>query len=129
MIQNRRGGPSPTAECIQFAADLTIFYSDFRNEKKAPVTAAEPKHLQKPRGAPLGAIKVRQEWKTFVGFPEQVPDELKIAREESGQSDDYRSTDKAKHRRRTKQVSQEERAKRKKAIKDKKAATQDQDFY
>jgi hypothetical protein len=129
VIQNRRGGPSPTAECIQFAADLTIFYSDFRNEKKAPVTAAEPKHLQKPRGAPLGAIKVRQEWKTFVGFPEQVPDELKIAREESGQSDDYRSTDKAKHRRRTKQVSQEERAKRKKAIKDKKAATQDQDFY
>eukprot|EP00980_Cylindrotheca_fusiformis_P014157 scaffold3719_cov104-Cylindrotheca_fusiformis.AAC.1 len=114
LIQNRRGSPPPTAECVQFAANLAIFYSDFRNEKKAPVTAAEPKHLQKPRGAPLGAIKVRQEWKTFIGFPEQVPDELKIAREESGQSDEYRSTDKAKHRRRTKQVTQEERAKRKK---------------
>lgn len=129
VIQNRRGSPPPTPECIQFGADLAIFYSDFRNEKKAPVTAAEPKHLQKPRGAPLGAIKVRQEWKTFVGFPAQVPEGLKMAREESGQSDEYRSRDKAKHRRRTKQISQEERAKRKRAIKEKKAGAQDQNFY
>ena len=120
VIQNRRDGPSPTSECIQFAADLAIFYSDLRNEKKAMVTAAEPKHLQKPRGAPLGAIKVREEWKTFVGFPDSVPDELKTAREESGQSDEYRSIDKAKHRRRTKQLAKEEREKRKKAIKEKK---------
>ena len=123
VIQNRRGGPSPTSDCIQFAADVAIFYSDFRNEKKAMVTAAEPKHLQKPRGAPLGAIKVREEWKTFVGFPDSVPHELKIAREESGQSDEYRSIDKAKHRRRTKQVAKEEREKRKKAIKEKKNST------
>lgn len=120
IIQNRRGSPTPTPECIQFAANLAIFYSDFRSETKAMVTAAEPKHLQKPRGAPLGAIKVREEWKTFVGFPDQVPDELKIAREESGQSDEYRSIDKAKHRRRTKQLAKEEREKRKKAIKEKK---------
>jgi hypothetical protein len=129
VIFNRRGGPKPTPDCIQFAADLSIFYSDFRNEKKAPVTAAEPKHLQKPRGAPLGAIKVRQEWKTFIGFPENVPENLKIAREESGQSDEYRSMDKAKHRRRTKQVAKEERGRRKKANKEKRAATQDQGFY
>ena len=129
IVQNRRGSPKPTDACIQFAADLAIFYSDFRNEKKAPVTAAEPKHLQKPRGAPLGAIKVRQESKTLIGFPDRVPETLKEAREASGQSDEYRSIDKAKHRRRTKQVAKEERAKKKKAIKEKKAATGNSDFY
>jgi predicted ribosome quality control (RQC) complex YloA/Tae2 family protein len=120
LIQNRRGGPTPTDECLQFAADLAIFYSDLRSENKAPVTAAEPKHLSKPRGAPLGAIKIREEWKTFVGRPDQVPEELKVAREESGQSNEYRSSDKAKHRRRTKQVAEEEKAKRKKALREKK---------
>lgn len=113
IIQNRRGSPPPTDACLQFGADLAIFYSDLRNEEKADVTAAEPKHIQKPRGAPLGAVKLREEWKTFVGRPGQVPDELKEAREESGQTDEYHMFDKAKHRRRTKQVAEEDRAKRK----------------
>ncbi|CAJ1964251.1 unnamed protein product [Cylindrotheca closterium] len=129
IIQNRRGSPKPTPECLAFAADLAIYYSDFRNEVKAPVTTAEPKHLQKPRGAPLGAIKVRQESETLIGYPARVPDELKEARAASGQSDEYRSTDKAKHRKRTKQVAQQERAKRKKANKEKKAAAERPDFY
>lgn len=113
VIQNRRGGPTVTDECLQFGADLAIFYSDLRNENKAEVTAAEPKHVQKPRGAPLGAVKLREEWKTFVGRPDRVPDELKEAREESGQTDEYHMFDKAKHRRRTKQGVEEDRAKRK----------------
>eukprot|EP00536_Pseudo-nitzschia_multiseries_P004088 jgi/Psemu1/187282/e_gw1.66.88.1 len=113
IIQNRRGGPTVTDECLQFGADLAIFYSDLRNEEKADVTAAEPKHIQKPRGAPLGAVKLREEWKTFVGRPGQVPDELKEAREESGQTDEYHMFDKAKHRRRTKQVAEKDRVKRK----------------
>lgn len=112
VIQNRRGGPTPTEACLQFAADLAIFYSDLRTEAKAEVTAAEPKHLLKPRGAPLGAIKVREEWKTFVGRPDQVPEELKVARDKSGQSDEYRQEDKAKHRRRTRQAAEEDKAKR-----------------
>ena len=114
LIQNRRGSPKPTDACLQFGADLAIFYSDLRNEVKAEVTAAEPKHIQKPRGAPLGAIKLREEWKTFVGRPDMVPDELKEARDQSGQSDEYRSVDKAKHRRRTKQAADEDRAKKRK---------------
>jgi hypothetical protein len=44
---------------------------------------------------------------TLVGRPDQVPEELKVAREESGQLDGYRSMDKAKHRRRTKQAVEE----------------------
>jgi len=113
IIQNRRGGPTVTDECLQFGADLAIFYSDLRNENKAEVTAAEPKHVQKPRGAPLGAVKLREEWKTFVGRPDRVPNELKEAREKSGQTDEYHMLDKAKHRRRTKQVAEEDRAKKK----------------
>lgn len=112
VIHNRRGGPTPTEEDLQFAADLAIFYSDLRTEARAPVSAAEPKHLQKPRGAPLGAIKVREEWRTFMGRPDQVPDELKVARDKSGQSDEYRQEDKAKHRRRTRQAAEEEKARR-----------------
>lgn len=120
IIQNRRGSPTVTDECLQFGADLAIFYSDLRNENKAEVTAAEPKHIQKPRGAPLGAVKLREEWKTFVGRPDQVPDELKEAREESGQTDEYHMFDKAKHRRRTKQVAEEDRAKKRQQQREKK---------
>jgi len=120
IIQNRRGSPKVTDECLQFGADLAIFYSDLRNENKAEVTAAEPKHIQKPRGAPLGAVKLREEWKTFVGRPDQVPDELKEAREESGQTDEYHMFDKAKHRRRTKQVAEEDRAKKRQQQREKK---------
>jgi hypothetical protein len=129
LVQNRRGGPKPTEDCLQFAADLAIFYSDLRNERKAPVSAAEPKHLQKPRGAPLGAIKVREEWKTFIGRPDSVPDELKEAREESGQSDEYRNIDKAKHRQRTKKVAQDAAAKRRKSKQKKARNESSEDMY
>lgn len=88
-------------ECLQFAANLAIFYSDARSERKAPVTLAESKHILKPRNAPLGAVKLRQEMKVLIGFPDDVPSELKDARQESGLTDEYRAVDKAKHRRRT----------------------------
>ena len=129
VIFNRRGGPKPTDACLQFAADLAIFYSDLRNEVKAPVSAAEPKHLLKPRGAPLGAIKVREEWRTFFGRPANVPDELKLAREESGQSDEYRKEDKAKRRKRTKYAAEQTRAQRRQASKERKKSTVEQDFF
>ncbi|KAG7366386.1 fibronectin-binding protein [Nitzschia inconspicua] len=121
LILNRRGGPPVTDACLQLAADLAIFYSDLRNEAKAQVTAAEPKHILKPRGAPLGAVKIREEWKTFVGRPDQVPDELKMAREESGQTDEYHMMDKAKHRRRTKQAAEEDQNKRRQRQKERRA--------
>lgn len=113
LIQQRRGSSMATEECIQFGCDLAIFYSDARSERKAPVTAAEPKHIQKPRGAPLGAVKLREEWKVFTGFPDSVPDDLKHARDESGQTDEYRKLDKAKHRKRTKQAAKQQDATRK----------------
>jgi predicted ribosome quality control (RQC) complex YloA/Tae2 family protein len=121
LLLNRRGGPQVTDDCLQFAADLAIFYSDLRNEAKAPVTAADPKHILKPRGAPLGAVKIREEWKTFIGRPDQVPNELKVAREKSGQTDEYHILDKAKHRRRTKQAVEDDQSRRKQKQRERRA--------
>lgn len=112
LIQQRRGSPPVTDACLQFAADLAIFYSDARSEKTFDVTTTEPKHLLKPRSAPLGAVKLRQESSTLVGRPEHVPEECKQARDASGQDAEYRFQDKAKHRRRTSEAAKKQRDKR-----------------
>jgi hypothetical protein len=122
LIQQRRGSAVATEECIQFAADLAGFYSDYRAERSCEITAAKPKHLQKPRGAPLGAVKLREEWNVFTGYPDSVPDELKHAREESGQSEEYRSSDKAKHRKQTKQATKQKEIKQKAKARAKRSA-------
>jgi hypothetical protein len=80
----RRGSPAVQEEDMQFAANLAAFYSNARTETKAAITTAEPKHITKPRGAPLGAVSLRQEGKTIIGRPEDVADHLKEAREKSG---------------------------------------------
>ena len=80
----RRGSPDITDDDLQFAADLAAFYSDARTERKSPITTCSPKHITKPRGAPLGAVSIRQEGKTLVGRPDNVSNDLKDAREKSG---------------------------------------------
>jgi len=84
LIKVRRGSTKPTDEDLQFCANLAAFYSEARTERKAVVTLAEPKHIQKPRGAPLGAVKLRHELGSMIGLPHDVAEELKLAREESG---------------------------------------------
>lgn len=74
----------PPEATMQMAANLAAFYSDMRNERRADVSVASPKQLYKPRGAPLGAIGVRQEMPNRVGFPADVPEECKEARSQSG---------------------------------------------
>ncbi|CAB9519145.1 Domain of unknown function (DUF814) [Seminavis robusta] len=109
LVLDRRGSVRPTDACMEFAAHLAAFYSDGRAEAKVPVTVAAPKHLLKPRGAPLGAVKLRQEGQVLYGCPELVPPELVQARAQSGQSEEYRSADKAKHRKQTRQRQQRKR--------------------
>lgn len=77
------------------------------------MTLTEPKHVQKPRGAPLGAVKLREETRVLLGYPEEVPVELKEARAISGLSDEYRIADKAKLRKLNKQhvLKQKQKAK------------------
>lgn len=58
---------------LQLAANLAIFYSNHRNENKAAVSLAEPKHVLKPKGAPLGTVKLRQELAVILGCPFEVP--------------------------------------------------------
>lgn len=84
LLCNRRGSPEVTDDDLQFAADLAAFYSDARTERRAEVTTVSPKHITKPKGAPPGAVTLRQEGKTLLGKPEDVADELKEARELSG---------------------------------------------
>ena len=85
LIKVRRGSPTPTDACLQLAANLAAFYSDARTELKAPITSCLAKHLQKPRRAPPGAVKVRYEGPTYLGNPTHVPSECIQQRNESGQ--------------------------------------------
>ena len=119
LVQVRRGGPQPTRKCLQYAADLAAFYSDARSEAKTVITLAEPKHIQKPKGAPLGAVKIREELNSLIGRPENVPESLKLARDESGQADEYRMKDKVKHRKRTQQVAKQNQAKKRAEVRNK----------
>ena len=124
----RRGSVKPNEDDLQFAANLAAFYSDARTERRAPVTTAEPKHIQKPRGAPPGAVKLRQEGPTLVGNPEDVDDELKQAREESGGKWDemgYRKGGvRAKNKKRTAAADKQSQARRREQMKEKKKRRQ-----
>jgi NFACT N-terminal and middle domains/NFACT protein RNA binding domain len=101
LIPQRRGSPAATPECLQLAANVAVFYSDARSERRADVTVASPKHIIKPRNAPMGAVQLRQEERVVVGFPSDVPEDLRLARDESGQIEEYRARDKSKNRKKT----------------------------
>jgi hypothetical protein len=116
LVLDRRGSIRPTENCLEFAAHLAAFYSDGRAENQVPVTLAEPKHLLKPKGAPLGAVKLRQEIQVLYGCPDRVPRDLVEARAQSGKlSEEYRLTDKAKHRKQTHNKQQQQRDKKKRS--------------
>ena len=71
-----RWNNGPTALCrgdvsqedLQFAADLAAYFSKARQDGKVSVILADPKHISKPRGAPLGLVSISKE-KTLVGRP------------------------------------------------------------
>ena len=132
----RRGGPEAKDEDLQFAADLAAFYSDARTETRAPITTADPKYITKPRGAPPGAVSLRQEGKSLVGRPENVSDDLKEAREKSGGAWDemgYRKLGtRAKNKKKTAAVEKARKEKNREDAKSKnkrRKRKQEQDFY
>jgi hypothetical protein len=112
VLKSRPGSPKVTQACLDFCANVAAFYSDYRTETKAEITVADPKHVLKPRGAPLGAVKVREELYTLTGWPDRVSEELKLAREQSGKSDEFRAKDKQKHRRQTADVAKQTQLKK-----------------
>lgn len=132
----RKGGPEVKDEDFQFAADLAAFYSDARTELKAKITTAEPKHITKPRGAPMGAVSLRQEGKTLVGRPDNVAIELKEAREKSGAAWDemgyMKSGTRGKNKKRTASVEKAKKDKNREEAKGKnkrRKRKEEQDFY
>ena len=125
-----------TEDDLQFAANLAIFYSDARTERKAAVTTAEPKHITKPRGAPPGAVSLRQEGNTLMGRPDLVSEDLKVAREESGGAWDEMGYKKdgtrSRNKKRTATVEKAMREKKRleaNAKNKRKARNDGQDFY
>lgn len=132
----RRGSPEVKDEDLQFAADLAAFYSDARTERKAPITTADAKHITKPRGAPMGAVSVREEGKTLAGRPGYVSDDLKEAREKSGAAWDEMGYQKggtrAKNKKKTAAVEKTKRAKTREEAKGKskrQKRKEEQDWY
>lgn len=61
---------APSEEDIQYAADLAIWFSKSRDERRAEVTCADPKDIDKSKGAKPGQVMVRKEW-VVVGRPGQ----------------------------------------------------------
>lgn len=116
LLQVRRGDPRPADEDLQFAANLAAYYSDARTERKVTVTMVEPKHIQKPRGAPLGAVKIRQELGSVIGYPMIVAEEVIRENGETGKIGEKFERgalrDKAKNRKRTIQIEKEKQAKK-----------------
>jgi len=137
LLRVRRGGPEAADEDLQFAADLAAFYSDARTEAKAAVTTASPKHIAKPRGAPLGAVSLRREGPTLVGRPGDVAHELKEARERSGAAWDetgYRKLGtRTKNKKRTASVEKARKEKQREETRNKnkrrKRKEEQKDFY
>lgn len=105
---------------LQLAANVALFYSDLRSERRAEVTVTQAKHITKPRNAPLGAVTLRQELKVVSGIPSDVPETLTEARRQEleqqpqGESGGelYRAADKAKHRKQTRAAEEDRRKKR-----------------
>ena len=56
-------------DCMQMAADLAACDSELRDERKALVAYTSPRHITKPNGAPLGAVRLREEDGTILGRP------------------------------------------------------------
>ena len=76
VVKNRRAAAEDIGpKTLQLAANLALFYSNHRDEARAEVSVAEPKHVLKPARAPLGTVKVRQELAVLVGCPFDVPQE------------------------------------------------------
>ena len=133
LLKVRRGSTKPTDEDLQFCANIAAFYSEARTERNAIITLAEPKHIQKPRGAPPGAVKLRKELGSLIGHPQDVPEELKVAREESGFDSDESGTrlkgGKAKSRKRFQANLKDEQEKKRQERTKKKEKSASPEFY
>lgn len=64
-----RDAREPEEQDLQFAADLTAFFSKARNETRAPVIVADIQHIKRPKRAALGQVMVSKERAVLYGRP------------------------------------------------------------
>ena len=57
----RTGGREVPEGVLRQAAQLAAWHSRARGERKVPVSYTEARHLRKPRGAPPGAVILKEE--------------------------------------------------------------------
>ena len=57
---------------LQFAADMTAYYSRARHSEQVPVVYTEPKYVYKPKGSKPGMVVYKQE-RIVWGRPQQAP--------------------------------------------------------
>ncbi len=54
-------GDVPSAEDLQFTADLAAYFSQARDSQQAPIVYTQPKHVYKPKGAKPGMVLYKHE--------------------------------------------------------------------
>jgi predicted ribosome quality control (RQC) complex YloA/Tae2 family protein len=70
LVMRIPAGSRPEQEDIQYAANLSVFFSKARGNGKCDVTMCSGKDVTKPKGAKPGQVLVRSE-KVVSGYPDR----------------------------------------------------------
>lgn len=76
-------GSVPEDQDLQFAANLTAYYSRARQSEQVPVVYTEPKHVYKPKGAKPG-IAIYKHERMLWGQPQRGRESVQAAEPKSG---------------------------------------------
>ncbi len=76
-------GAVPEDQDLQFAANVTAYYSRARQSEQVPVVYTEPKHVYKPKGAKPGIAIYKQE-RILWGQPHRGQESVQAAAQKSG---------------------------------------------
>lgn len=68
LVMRVPAGSAAEDEDIQFAANLSVYFSKARESGKCDVTMTDAKNVKKPKGAKPGQVLVGEE-KVVTGFP------------------------------------------------------------
>ncbi|NJR48575.1 MAG: fibronectin/fibrinogen-binding protein [Leptolyngbyaceae cyanobacterium CSU_1_3] len=68
-------GAAPEESDLQFAADVSAYYSRARQSEQVPVIYTEPKYVYKPKGAKPGTVIYKQE-RVIWGQPQRADRQL-----------------------------------------------------
>lgn len=70
LVMRIPAGSSAAEEDIQYAANLSVFFSKARGSGKCDVTMCSGKDVRKPKGAKPGQVLVQSE-RVVAGYPDK----------------------------------------------------------